>query len=357
MKLNFLDKLKIFYYKISSLRYWEFWNGNIFYFPIPFFYILLCIKHKINPKAILYINPCFEYGGTSFDSKYDMLKIFFNHKEFIAKTILVDSSEDNLDSIIKKININQISFPFIAKPDKSHRGNGVKLIKEISDLKNYFEICKKNFLIQEYINFEKEYGVFYIKYPNGDKRITSITRKILPKLKSNGDKTLKELIFRDKRAKYLAKIYFQKNSSKLNQTIPKGDFQICKTGNHCQGAIFEDGIVDIKDKTLEKLIEIFSSVEGFEFGRADIKFKDENSLNNGKDFKILEFNGSEAESTHIYDRKNSIFYAYKTLWKQWDNLFLIAKKNKLSGMKVPTSKVILKSYFEFFRNFKKIESD
>lgn len=357
MKLNLLDKLKIFYYKILSYQYWEFWSGNIFYFPIIFYYIILCIKYKINPKAILYINPVFRFGGSSFDSKFEMLKNFFHHQEFIAKTILVKSNEDNLESILKKIKSNQIHFPFIAKPDKSHRGNGVKLIKEISDLKNYLEICKKDFLIQEYISYEKEYGVFYIKYPNGAKKITSITRKILPKLNSKGDKTLKELIFEDYRAKFLAKIYFQKNSSLLNQIIPEGEILICRTGNHCQGAIFENGFGDIKDKTLSKLLEIFSSVEGYEFGRADIKFKDEDSLSNGKDFKILEFNGSEAESTHIYDRKNSIFYAYKTLWKQWDDLFLIAKKNKLSGMKVPSSKEILKSYFEFFKNYQKIESD
>ncbi|HNK58874.1 MAG TPA: hypothetical protein PLL86_21865, partial [Leptospiraceae bacterium] len=95
----------------------------------------------------------------------------------------------------------------------------------------------------------------------------------------------------------------------------------------------------------------------FDFGRMDIKFKNKDSLENGSGFKILEVNGSEAESTHIYDRKYSIYYAYKTLYQQWDTLFAIARKNKEKGFSRLTIGALLKAYIEFFKESKEIKGD
>jgi hypothetical protein len=330
---------------MASNFHWEFWSAKIFYIPVIFFYISLMLKYKISVKAIAYVNPSFPFGGMAFDSKYDILKKFFHYPEFVAQTILIQSNNRNIDLIKNKITELRLNYPIVAKPDKAHRGNGFRILRSEIDLKKYLVDCPRDFLLQEYIAYPKEYGIFWIRIPNSKGKITSITRKILPELIGNGKSTLKELIFSDPRAKFLAKTYFEKNSERLNWILSKEDsFKISNAGNHCQGAIFEDGALDIKGKTLNKLIEISASVSGFDFGRMDIKFKDEESLSNGQNFKILEVNGSEAESTHIYDRKYSILYAYKTLYSQWDSLFKIASINKANGIQAM-------SYFDFFKNY------
>lgn len=361
MKIKSLkNKLKLKFYKLLSYKHWEFLPAGIFYIPILFYYLILMFKYRISVTAISAVNPCFSFGGMAFDSKFDMIAKFFTYPKYIAKTFLISSlKERSLEFITRLTRENNINYPFICKPDKGHRGNGIKIIRSSEDIVEYIAICKNSFLIQEYIDYPLEYGVFWVKIPGETKgKITSITRKILPDLKGDGKSTLADLIFSDKRARYMASAYFEKNKKNLDRVIELNNhFRICNTGNHCQGAIFEDGSEDLKGKTLEKLEEICNSVNGYDFGRMDIKFKNQESLSNGEDFKILEVNGSEAESTHIYDRKYSLLYAYKTLYKQWDTLFKIAKLNRKNGFYGLTTIRLISEYIHFFRESKEIKSD
>jgi hypothetical protein len=318
------------------------------------------IKYRIGITAISAVNPCFAAGGMAFDSKFDMISKFFYFSEYVTKTILIPKeSKRNLEEIKKQIQTNNIYYPFICKPDRGHRGNGFKIIRNLHSLIEYMEICERPFLIQEYVEYPLEYGVFWVKIPGEKKgQITSITRKILPYLKGDGKSKLSDLILSDSRAKYMANAYFEKNKNNLDRVIAVDEmYRICSAGNHCQGAIFEDGVGDLSGKTLEKLEEICDSVKGYDFGRMDIKFKGKEALANGKDFKILEVNGSEAESTHIYDRKYSLLYAYKTLYKQWDTLFKIAKINRNNGFYGLTARKLILDYIEFFKENKEIKSD
>ncbi len=310
--------------------------------------------------AISAVNACFAAGGMAFDSKFDMISKFFSYSEYVTRTILIPSeSKRDLEAIKQQIKKNNFNYPFICKPDRGHRGNGFKIIRVLDDLIDYMKICERPFLIQEYIDYPLEYGVFWVKIPGQKKgRITSITRKILPYLKGDGKSKLSDLILSDRRAKYMAVAYFEKNKNNLDKVIAANDiYRICSAGNHCQGAVFEDGRDDLSGMTLEKLEEICNSVRGYDFGRMDIKFKDKESLANGKEFKILEVNGSEAESTHIYDRKYSLLYAYKTLYKQWDTLFRIAKINRENGFYGLTASRLVIDYIDFFKENKEIKSD
>ena len=341
---------KLLFSKLSSYRYWEFWPSGIFYFPIVFIYIYLCIRHRISPNAISAVNPCIPYGGMSFDSKYDMLDVFSSHKTRIARQIRIPDSSKRLETrVIRTIAKAKFKFPFVVKPDKGHRGNAFRIIREESGLLNYMDSFPESFLVQEYVNYRLEYGVFWIRIPGERGYIFSVTRKILSSVTGNGISTLEDLIWKDNRAKFLFGVFRSRNFLSLQDVIPAGqEFTLGKAANHCQGAIFEDGAGDIRGKTLKTLIGICSSVKGFDFGRFDIKFKNDRSLSDGKNFKIIEINGSEAEATHIYDRKYGILNAYKTLFTQWNLLFVIAKKNLSSGAKAIGPVLLLKKYSQFF---------
>jgi hypothetical protein len=72
-------------------------------------------------------------------------------------------------------------------------------------------------------------------------------------------------------------------------------------------------------------------VSGFYIGRYDIRFASAEDLRAGKNFSIIELNGAAAEATSIYDARNSLFSAYRTLFQQWDLIFAIGAANRRRG--------------------------
>ena len=88
----------------------------------------------------------------------------------------------------------------------------------------------------------------------------------------------------------------------------------------------------INDKLTDTINNICSNISGFYFGRLDIRFKDWQSFEQGKDFSIIEINGSGSEPTHIYDPAHSIFFAWKEIIKHWNILYRISKANNKSGV-------------------------
>ena len=45
----------------------------------------------------------------------------------------------------------------------------------------------------------------------------------------------------------------------------------------------------------------------------------------------VELNGVTSEATHIYDRRHSVFYAWRTLCRQWSLAFEIGRENRARG--------------------------
>ena len=68
------------------------------------------------------------------------------------------------------------------------------------------------------------------------------------------------------------------------------------------------------------------------------------NLNNGERFEtyaifgeegrgIIELNGAASEATDIYDQRNPLLSAYKTLYRQWELVYSIGAKNRERGFK------------------------
>ena len=86
----------------------------------------------------------------------------------------------------------------------------------------------------------------------------------------------------------------------------------------------------------------FESFKGFYFGRFDIRVKSFEDFAEAKNFKIVELNGVTSEATSIYDPKNSLVEAYKTLFRQWEIAFEIGAQNKKLGVKPTTISDLIK---------------
>ena len=59
-------------------------------------------------------------------------------------------------------------------------------------------------------------------------------------------------------------------------------------------------------------------------------------LHAGRNFKVIELNGVTSEATHIYDPRNGLRQAYKTLFEQWHIAFEIGRRNREHGARTAT---------------------
>ncbi len=333
---------RLFIGKLKRIGKWEFWSLKIFYFPVVCYFVRLAFKHR-SLNIFTCANPAILAGGFIGESKHEIYKNLIKSRansDYLLRHIFLGrdaTTEKKVSDARRFIDENDLNFPLVLKPDAGERGNGVKIIRNFSELPSELKNLKSDYLLQEYAD-GVEASIFYYRFPNAKKgAIFSVTEKRFPKLAGDGRATLETLILRDDRAVRLAKSYFDHNRERL-QTIPaKGEkVQLIDIGTHSRGAIFVDGDW-LKTEALEnKIDEICRRFEGFYFGRFDIKAASFADLQAGKNFKIIELNGVTSESTNIYDPKYSLFDAYRILFAQWRIAFEIGAENAKLGTK-PTA--------------------
>ena len=61
-------------------------------------------------------------------------------------------------------------------------------------------------------------------------------------------------------------------------------------------------------------------------------------LKEGKNFSIIELNGSGSEPTHMYDPKHSVFFAWREILRHWDLMCKISIINHKRGVPYMTRK-------------------
>jgi len=105
------------------------------------------------------------------------------------------------------------------------------------------------------------------------------------------------------------------------------EFVVVPYGNHVRGAKFLDDSNLIDEELRETIDFICKKIKGFYFGRLDIRYNTWEELKQGKNFSIIELNGSGSEPTHIYDPKHSLFWAWKEITKHWKILYKVSKLN------------------------------
>lgn len=258
--------------------------------------------------------------------------------EYYPKTILIHPNE-TLNSILEKINIANIVFPLIAKPDIGLRGTAVKKIYNTEELQDYLKKAKFEVLLQELIPFENEIGLFYVKLPNQIGKITGIVSKEFMILTGNGKNTLRELIHQDKRYLLQLETLEEEYKEKLNAILKKGEtINLVPYGNHCRGTKFVDASHEITAEMTESFNRICNQINGFHFGRMDIMYQSYEDLAKGKNFQIVEINGAISEPTHMYDPKHSLWFGWKELTRHFHYMYLISKNNHKNGAKYLTFK-------------------
>jgi hypothetical protein len=315
--------------KYIKLTHWEFWNFNQVYLPLFPIWIYFSLK----AKSFFFFsasNPSILNGGMLNESKKLIHPLL---PENLSPQTLFYEQNTSFQDILSEIENAGLTLPLVAKPNIGARGRGVKIIYSIKDLRHFVAESNMDFHLQEFIDFPNEVGIFYCKMPSKEKgRITGIVRKEFLSVKGNGRSTIKELMQKN----YRTIVYSEMVNTMLGEgifNIPLKDETVIlsKIGNHARGAMFIDDSHLIDESLLDALDPIFSSIEGFYFGRLDIRFKSWDDFKVGKSFYIIELNGAGAEPTHMYDPKHSLFFAWKEIIRHWNILNKISIANHSLG--------------------------
>lgn len=316
--------MKSFFHRVT---HWEYWPTFMFYYPLLPYAIFKAIQAR-NPIFFLATNPAILYSGSGTESKFQTISLI--PEKYKPKTILIDNNSP-INDINNKIAKNDICFPLIVKPDIGFRGYLVKKINNENELREYFQKINIPTIIQEFIDFEHEIGVFYHRIPGEIKgKITSITVKKNLKLKGDGDQSLSSLILNHDRAFLYYDLFKIIHKEKLHKIpIENEEITLSVIGNHSKGSQFLDGAVLINADLERVFDQLNHQIKGWYYGRVDLKYQTFESLCMGQGFKIIEINGIISEPTHIYDASSGATYfdALKALKSHWGVLSKIAVKN------------------------------
>ncbi len=266
-------------------------------------------------------------------------------QRYYPKTELIIEGT-SLDEILKTIESSRIKYPLIAKPDIGLRGSGVKKIDTLVDLKRYAEKANFDYVIQDLIPFEKEVGIFYVRYPHEKTgKITGIVSKEFLIIIGDGIATIEQLIKKNPRYELQMKVLQQEYGKKLLEVLPKGEkLNLVPYGNHARGAKFIDGSHWVTPKLTETINEMCLQIPGFYFGRLDVMYTTFDDLEKGENFAIVELNGAASEPTHIYDPKHSLFFAWKELARHITYMYEISVENHKTGSPYLLHKEGMKEY-------------
>jgi hypothetical protein len=243
--------------------------------------------------------------------------------------------DDKLErnGLIALLESYSLTLPVIVKPVIGERGNDVALVTTIDELYDYHRKNLPSYLIQEFVDFSIELGVLFSRFPD-DKTgsITSITSKEFMTVIGDGKRSILQLIRENDRYLLMEESLISTFKSKLDEVLKIGEsFLLEPIGNHCRGTRF----INANHLNNEKLTAVFNSIanqiQGFHFGRFDLKVKSLEDLYAGNTIKIMELNGASSEPGHIYDSTFGLVNAYREIAHHWDILAEICKQNKKHG--------------------------
>ena len=110
--------------------------------------------------------------------------------EYYPSTLFFKASS-SLQDILTLIKQRNLKYPLIGKPDIGMKGMMVKKLENEKELSFYVQNSKVDFLIQEYVPFKNEIGIFYYRYPNeANGHISGIVKKELLAVTGNGVSTV-----------------------------------------------------------------------------------------------------------------------------------------------------------------------
>ena len=335
-----------------------------FYLPVAAYWLWLSIRHRSFTLPTL-ANPSITAGGLCGESKTEVLELLgpIGRSALAAFTSLATRADpaENLRLARASMERAGLEFPVVAKPDRSRRGTGVRLVRTEAELGRYLRAFPtgRRLLLQRYVPFEGEAGVFYRRAPGEmTGRIASLTLKYFPYVVGDGRSTLKDLVLSDPRAGLVPQLYLPRLQGDLGRVLAPGEkYRLVFVGNHCRGAIFRNGEEFVTEAMTARFDEIAKEMPDFYFGRFDVRFDSFQEFQRGKGFVIIEANGAGSEVTHIWDANMTLKGAYRALFDQVRSTFEIGAVLRRKGYRPLGALRLLALYFGELRLMRNYPTD
>jgi hypothetical protein len=329
----------------NPVSFFEFWPGWLFYTPVVAFWILKAIKYRSFTLPAL-ANPRIDAGGICGESKNDILRLAGpKARAWIADYAGIRTSGhidgNDLEIAEAAMARNGLTYPVVAKPDMSCNGVGVRVVDNAEALRRYLaEFPRATRLqLQTLVTYEGEAGIFYIRHPGESSgRITSVTLKYPPMVTGNGQHSIRDLIAADARLSAVSRLLLKKLGRTASLIPSKGEnVRLVFVGNHCRGSTFRDGLSVVTPALTAQIDAIARDIPDLYFSRIDLRYGSIDDLRAGKNFKIIEINGSGSEATHIWDPAMTIRKAYTTQFFHYGESFKIGAAIRATQGLRPTS--------------------
>jgi hypothetical protein len=314
---------------LNRLRNWEQWPFWMRYLNITPMWVWYCIKAR-TPWFFTPSNPTLTFGGFEGESKREMYEQLppgsFPDTVYIAPGVpFSEVTEDVVRS--------GISFPCIVKPDVGMAGILFRKIASWQELEAYHLQMPVDYLVQALIPYAIEYSIFYVRCPEQERGlITGFLEKEPMSVTGNGRSTLLQLMEAHPNAQYRLEELRAKHAENLDAVLPEGEKRfLTHAANLNRGGYFINRHADIDTQ----LTELFDRINGyskhFHYGRYDLKAASLEDLKAGRNFLLLEYNGSGAEPNHIYQQGLTLRAAHREILRHWKMLYDISAINRKRG--------------------------
>jgi len=332
-------------------------NG-LFYIPVGLRWLVLSIRYG-NITLPTIANPLIETGGYWGESKSLILQdIGKDQQKWMARYFpylrTTRQAKVDLQEILFKMSESKLEFPVVVKPDVGWQGYGVRKIEGENALLDYLSVFPNNvsLLIQEFIPFDGEAGVFYARMPNEPHgKVFSLTLRYFPYVVGDGKSTIQDLIKSNERTGFKSEYFLGKNpdhiglSAEKLASVPVEDemVRLAFIGSIRIGGIYRDACNLITPELSDRFDEIARSIPEFYYGRFDVRFKSTDLLKAAEDFSIIEVNGAGSEPIHAWDPEVSMINLYRELFKTQSLLFRIAAENRKRGFRTDSLMSFIKA--------------
>jgi hypothetical protein len=337
-------KLPLWLIKLTHFEYWTWW---MFYVPLLPYWLFQAIRTR---SATFFTNadPCIDYGGFFGESKMEILRQI--PKEYLPKTIFIEKQTD-LKTIVDRLIQEDLVYPIICKPNVGERGTQVEKLYSNYDLVKYLSNVQEDFIIQEFITYDIELGVLYYRYPDAPNgKVSSVTRKEFLSVLGDGKSNVEQLMQQSTRARFqIDSMRKRLGDMGMEEIIKSGEKRMLEPiGNHCRGTKFLDNNFLINNDLDSVFDKIALTIDGFHYGRFDMKVKSIEDLYEGENIRIMELNGVSSEPGHIYDPKNTLWAAYRDLAYHWKIIADISIQQQRRGIMPVPFEILWKVVKEHF---------